>query len=259
MRPRIGITRSTNRCGDRDVEAVERAYVAAVSNAGGLPFVLPVLDPADAQDVVDGLGGLLLAGGGDVDPACYGEATGPEVAGVDAGRDAYELALVRSARQRRVPVLGVCRGLQIANVAHGGSLIQHLPFVTSAEHRDDARSHEAVHPVVVEPGTPFAALVGAPLVDVNSLHHQAVDRVGVGLSVVARGLDGTIEALASDDAGFVGVQWHPELLADMPVSGRLFEWLVDAAASEATRPVRARRARRRPHAAEVSPLAGAVA
>jgi putative glutamine amidotransferase len=231
MRPRIGITCSSKIRDGRDLAALEKAYVSGVSRAGGLPFVLPILTPADALDVVDSLDGLLIAGGGDIDPVLYGAATAPETHGVDRHRDLYELALLHAANDRSLPVLGVCRGLQVINVALGGTLVQHIPNLTGVNHRDDARARKAVHPITVEPGTFLASVLGTTSVKVNSLHHQAVDDLGRGLAVAARAKEGTVEAVVSTDHDrLVGVQWHPELLGDTRASKALFRWLVESAA-----------------------------
>ncbi|HEY0396970.1 MAG TPA: gamma-glutamyl-gamma-aminobutyrate hydrolase family protein, partial [Acidimicrobiia bacterium] len=134
MKPRIGLTTTPAAVDDRRVEQVNQAYVDAVVRAGGLPFVLPVLDPDDAEAALLALDGLLLTGGGDVEPSLYGALPVPEVYGLDPGRDASEMALVRAAARAGLPVLGICRGSQVLNVALGGSLVQHVPAVTGVDH-----------------------------------------------------------------------------------------------------------------------------
>ena len=209
-------------------------YVDAVVRAGGLPFVLPVLEPGDAEPALLALDGLLLTGGGDVDPVRYGEAPVPEVYGVDPGRDAFEAALVVAAARAGLPLLGICRGTQILNVTLGGTLHQHVPAVTGRNHCLRDRSSELVHEVRITPGTLLAGTAGAPAIGVNSLHHQAVDRVGAGLRAVAWSDDGIIEGVESDGIGrFLGVQWHPELLGGHDAHERLFAWLVTEAANPA--------------------------
>lgn len=170
--------------------------------------------------------GLLLMGGSDVNPGRYGEAPHPEAGAPDNTRDELECALIEDALERDVPVFAICRGVQILNVQHGGTIIQHLE--TAERHR--VKSHDpglAVHPVEVTPGTRLAAIVGDPSrLDVNSRHHQAIAKVGGGLRVVARDPgDGTIEAIERDDKRFVvGVQWHPEDQACRDArAARLFE------------------------------------
>ena len=226
LSPLIGITTCTHDAGG-PVESVHRVYVDAVVAAGGTPVVLPILAPADAPGMLDRLDGLLLSGGADVEPAAYGADAHPAVYGVDPARDAWELALARAAT---VPVLGICRGSQVLNVAAGGTLVQHLADVTAETHRDADRSGELVHDVRVVPGSRLHAVVGGLGVGVNTLHHQAVDSVGAGLVVSATAPDGTIEAVEGAGERLVlGVQWHPELLPGHEEHASLFAWLVSAA------------------------------
>ena len=152
--------------------------------AGGLPFIVPTLDPSDATAVVAELDGLVLSGGGDLDPSTYGGISGPGLFGVDAERDQWELALVAAADDLGIPVLGICRGLQTLNVAAGGTLIPHLPDCTDQAHRVVERDREPVHSVSVVDGSVLHGMTG-PSCGVNSLHHQAADRVGSGLRAVA--------------------------------------------------------------------------
>ena len=229
MLPRIGLTTSPSVLEGRSVEAVDRPYVSAVVEAGGLPVVLPVLDPSQAPAAVAGIDALLLTGGGDVDPAWYGSLPSPDLGKVDAARDGWEIALVRAAAARGLPVLGICRGAQLLNVAMGGTLEQHLPDVTDLRHCVDERCAEAVHDVHIGARSGLGAVVGTEVLGVNSLHHQAVADVGEGLVAVAWAEDGTVEAVEAaggdDNARMLGVQWHPELLTAMPGHGALFRWL----------------------------------
>jgi putative glutamine amidotransferase len=203
--------------------------VDAVVRAGGLPLILPTLAPADAGEVLDGLDGLVLTGGGDVASWLYRQDPAPEAYDVDAARDAWELALVASAGQ--LPVLGVCRGAQLLNVAAGGSLIQHLPRVTEQNHRQRAHDREPVHDVDIDPASALASIIGPRRLGVNTIHHQAIDRVGEGYRPVAWAADGTVEAIErSDGAPVVAVQWHPELLIDLAPHGQVFLWLTRGAA-----------------------------
>lgn len=234
MRPRIGVTSAPSLRDQRRVEHVDRAYTEAVLAGGALPCVLPVLDGGDADEALARLDGLLLTGGGDVTAAYYGQDPSPEAYGSDYARDRWELALVAAARASGVPILGVCRGAQVLNVAAGGTLTQHLPVVTEESHREYERDGETVHPVQVDPAGLLATITGERAFGVNSLHHQAVARVGPSLRPVAWSPDGVIEALESVDGGPVlGVQWHPELLVHQPAHPahlRLFAWLAQAAA-----------------------------
>jgi putative glutamine amidotransferase len=230
MAVRIGITATSSVFDGRPVEELTRAYVSSVVRAGGLPMMLPVLDPDLAPSMVEGIDGLLLSGGGDIEPIRYGAPAAPEVDGVDRARDGWELALVAAAIERGVPVLGICRGAQILNVAAGGTLVQHLPDHTDQVHRDRERFGEIVHGVRIARGSRLARAMGRARAGVNTLHHQAVDQVGLGLEAVAWGPDGFVEAVEGvAHARILGVQWHPELLADVPGHPELFRWLVDEA------------------------------
>jgi putative glutamine amidotransferase len=226
---RIGITAHAAVEGDRDVASINEVYVDAVVCAGALPLVLPILDPAWAEAALDGIDGLLLSGGGDVEPARYGAVAVPEVGGVDPRRDAWELALARAAMARDVPILGVCRGSQLLNVACGGTLVQHLGDTTDQLHRDDPRSHEVAHAVAVAPDSVLARVLGTGRIGVNTLHHQAVADVAPGLRAVAWADDGTIEAVEGVHHRVLSVQWHPELLAGLVGHAALFDWLVATA------------------------------
>lgn len=229
MTLRIGVAANQALLNLLPVHAVNRVYVTAVRAAGAIPFIVPTLDPSDALAVVAELDGLVLSGGGDLDPTTYGATPGPELAGVDLDRDRWELALVAAAEDLGVPVLGICRGLQTLNVAHGGTLVPHLPDRSDQAHRVLERDCEPVHPVIVERTSLLHGLTG-PSFGVNSLHHQAADTVGSGLRAVGLAPDGVIEALEDTRWGrTLAVQWHPELLAGRPEHDALWTWLVDAA------------------------------
>ena len=238
MSPRIGLSTAPRTRDDTTRETLDRRYVTAVVGGGGFPLLLPVLDPTAADDAVDALDGLLLVGGGDVDPSYYGAEPAPETALVDSFRDRWELALVAAARARAIPILGICRGAQILAVAHGGRLIQHVPAMSALPHRVLEREDEAVHEVAVEAGSMLAELSGpgaAGVLGVNSLHHQGVDDPGT-LRVVGRSPDGLIEAVeAHGSERILGVQWHPELLTHLPAHAALFTWLAAQAAAVPTR------------------------
>jgi putative glutamine amidotransferase len=237
MKPRIGVTSCPTIREDRLVEEINRSYVRAVLRSGGLPLILPVLTPSDVDDVLEGLDGILLTGGGDVDPGRYGQLAVAEVDGVDDERDDWELALAREVFIRDMPVLGICRGSQVLNVALGGTLVQHLPDVSSQSHHERHRFAEEIHRVDLVQGSRVALAMDRAQVGVNTLHHQAVKQVGAGLRVVGLGDDGIVEAIeAIDGTRAIGVQWHPELLTDLPGHRELFEWLVDEASSHFDRP-----------------------
>jgi putative glutamine amidotransferase len=182
-------------------------YVEALRAAGIEPVLIAPGDP-----IPDQFPGLLLMGGSDVDPALYGESRNSSTETSDDARDALEFALIQKALDRDLPLLAICRGLQILNVKHGGSLIQHLDSSDRHRVRTPDRGLPA-HPVVIDAGTQLAHIVGEPLtLEVNSRHHQAIARLGAGLRACAHDPnDGTIEAVERPDKRFVlGVQWHPE-------------------------------------------------
>ena len=192
------------------------SYTESLRAAGLRPYILPVLRAEDADGMLDGMSGLVLTGGEDVDPARYGSAPHPALGEVHAGRDAFEIALVLAARARRLPTLAICRGVQVVNVALGGSLVQDLPSErpSTTAHDGQADRADRAHEVRVIPGSRLAAAMGATSATINSMHHQAVARIGDGLAAVAHAPDGVIEGLEwkVDDWWMTGVQWHPEEL-----------------------------------------------
>jgi putative glutamine amidotransferase len=196
------------------------AYVRALEAAGLVPLVVPPLaDPSRAARVLAAVDGLVLSGGEDVDPARYGAARRPECGEPHAGRDATELALVEAARARRMPTLAICRGVQLLNVALGGTLVQDLPAERPSELRHEAGGDRdaRTHDVAVDPGTLLGTALGTTRLAVNSFHHQALDRVAPSLRAVARASDGVIEGVEGDEPSdwwVLGVQWHPEELVD---------------------------------------------
>ncbi|MFG3510435.1 gamma-glutamyl-gamma-aminobutyrate hydrolase family protein [Streptomyces sp. NPDC047821] len=229
-RPVIGIAGYRDRARwniwDTDATVVQQGYVAGVTRAGGRAVVLPP-DTVDG-DVMDRLDGLLLSGGADLDPALYGQDRHPAGDTPRADRDAGELLLLRAALARDLPVLGVCRGLQLLAVVHGGSLVQHLPDAVGHTGHCPREGVFGRHPVRLTPGSLAAAVYGTET-DVNSHHHQAVADPG-RLRVTGRADDGVVEAAEDPDKPFVlGVQWHPEVSCD----DALFEAFVEACARSA--------------------------
>lgn len=208
-------------------------YTQGVLSAGGNPVLLGLFDPESDADLVgqqlDMVDGLLLTGGMDVSPLAYGEQPRPELGRTVPIRDRNELALLAEARRRHLPVLAICRGIQVANVGAGGTLYQDLPTQLGEVLQHDQRNerHETTHAVEVADGSLLASIVGAGTLMVNSYHHQAVKDLGEGLTVVAKAPDGVIEAAElSDPQGdwFLAVQWHPEMsrTADQP-SQQIFD------------------------------------
>jgi len=231
MKPLIGLT-TCGRNGDGE-HHLPGDYADAVVRAGGAPVLIPPvgLEPAAWLDRCDG---VILSGGGDVDPAAYGGPAHETIAGVDPRRDRFEAALVQEIFRRRTPTLAICRGIQMLNVALGGTLIADLPSVVGLEVRHRLGPRQPIpHPVRIEPDSTLAAALGAEECVPMSSHHQAIDRLGPGLRVVARAPDGVIEAAESPEhPRLLAVQWHPEISApNDPVEQRLFEWLVQAAAT----------------------------
>ena len=228
MRPVIGITTYVTdaRFGDWEAESalVPSAYVNAVERAGGRPLLVPPSENGIGE-TLDALHGLIFSGGSDLDPGAYGQTPHPETKGVEPERDRGELALLHGALERDLPVLAVCRGSQVMNVALGGDLVQRLPEVVGDEKHKHTAGEFADHDVDLEPGTRLADLLGerAP---VKSHHHQGFGRLGAGLREAARAEDGTLEAIEDPERRFaLGVLWHPEEAEDL----RLFEALVDEA------------------------------
>jgi putative glutamine amidotransferase len=213
------------------------AYCRSVALAGGAPVLIPLdLGQPAWRSIYRRLDGLLLPGGVDIAPARYGKAPHPKLGKVDESLDEAELVLARWALADGMPLLGVCRGIQLLNVVAGGSLYQDLPSQYPAALRhacappDYPRTHRA-HAVSVAPGSRLASILGAEEMLVNSRHHQAVKALAPGFAVTARAPDGVIEGIESEDGCFaVGIQWHPENLAeDDPQMLALFESLVRAA------------------------------
>lgn len=232
MRPLIGIS-SYGRAGERQTFSIPCEYVDVVRLAGGVPLVLPPVD-GEVPEGLDAIHALILPGGGDVDPAQYGGGHHDALYGISTERDRFEIALARAALERiELPVLCVCRGMQLLNVALGGDLVAHIPDVYGERVAHRAPHLRPVqHRVRIDPASRLAEILGTTELMVQSIHHQAVGRLGDGLRAVAWADDGVIEAVESEDHPFViAVQWHPELdaLSDgRPLS--LFTELVQRAA-----------------------------
>lgn len=232
--PRIGLSTYVEqvRWGAWDERAVvlTASYVESVAAAGGLPMLLPPILrgelAATAASAIASIDGLILTGGSDVDPARYGADPHEETDVPQAHRDDWEIALMQAALAVDLPLLAICRGVQLLNVARGGTLHQHLPEVLGEVTHRPVRGDYATVAVQVDAGSRLAAIVGDRS-DVPCHHHQAIDRLGAGVEVCARAEDGTVEAVELAGARFaLGVQWHPEESGEVA----LFSALVDAAA-----------------------------
>jgi putative glutamine amidotransferase len=208
-------------------------YLRGLEAAGALPMVMPPLGEDAIEPLLDRLDGICLSGGPDLDPAGYGAEPHPELGPIEPNLDRFELAVARRADARAMPILAICRGTQAINVVRGGTLHQHLPEIsTEIAHRQRTPGNQTSHPVEVVPGSRLAVALGGTeidVIDVNSFHHQALDRVGEGLEVSARAPDGTIEGVEDPRRPFlIGVQWHAETLVHRAYEAALFRNFVDA-------------------------------
>lgn len=244
QRPLIGVTTYLEQAqtGVWDVRAsfLPQTYLDAVTEAGGIPVLLAPQPCADGQarTVLERLDGLILSGGADVDPRLYGAEPHERTGAPREDRDAWEIALFEAARELAIPVLGICRGLQVINVALGGTLIQHLPDVVGSEAYQPGPAIYGSGEIDVDPDSRLASILGTERQSVPVYHHQGLDRVGEGARVTARTTDGVIQALELselEDAGCyaLAVQWHPE---EQRQDRRLFTSLVAAAAAHRDAP-----------------------
>jgi putative glutamine amidotransferase len=208
----------------RPAVVLPEPYIRGLSDAGALPVLLPPVGEAAAA-VVARLDAVVFTGGGDLGPSWYGGNSHPSIYGGNDDRDRTELAIIAAADEQNTPVLAICRGIQVLNVARGGTLHPHLPDVVGHERHGGGRGEYGRHHVVVTAGSRLASAVGVERLDVATHHHQAIDRLGRGLVVTATADDGTIEAVEDPTRFFVGVQWHPEVDDDLT----LFRALVKAA------------------------------
>lgn len=245
MRPTIGITTTNLKAlpgvpaGVPDSWVMSQRFIFAPTMAGGVPWLIPLLEhEEDLRAIYDRLDGILIPGGADVDPSMYGEARHEACETSDPPRDRVELQLIRWALEDGKPVLGICRGIQLINLAAGGTLYQDLAAQLEGSAKHDyfpVQGYERdalTHDVVIEEGSRLAEIFGAGLLRVNSMHHQAVKQLGDGLVVTARSADDdVIEGIEVPEHPFmVGVQWHPEALAVTDENTRvLFEQFIAAA------------------------------
>ncbi|MCI7730868.1 gamma-glutamyl-gamma-aminobutyrate hydrolase family protein [Enorma burkinafasonensis] len=245
-RPLILVTSSATEYLGEPALRLSENYADAVVMAGGLPVVTPLSDDLSIyDDLLDRADGLMLTGGSDIDPARYRDALSLDadelhagertVHEVTPGRDAIELYLLEGAERRGMPVLGICRGLQIMNIAHGGSLYHDLPAQHPADHGTLAITHDAYmdgrisHRISLEEGSLIARTVGTAELEVNSLHHQAIRDLAPGFACTARATDGVIEAIEDPSRPYMlGVQWHPEYFAATEPMALIFRSFVGA-------------------------------
>jgi putative glutamine amidotransferase len=228
-RPLVGITTYVTPARwsywDREAALIPADYVRAVERAGGRPLLVPPSEEG-IDETLDAVDALVFSGGADIDPDLYGQDPHPETKGVSPERDRGELALLEAALARDMPVLAICRGSQVLNIARGGDLVQHLPDVVGDEKHKHTPGTFADHDVILDEGTKLAGVLGGHS-PVKSHHHQGFGRLGDGLRVAAHAEDGTIEAVEATDRRFtVGVLWHPEAGEDE----KLFAELVREAA-----------------------------
>jgi putative glutamine amidotransferase len=238
-RPLIGITVYDSRnASGLPIAAAQTSYVNAIRQAGGLPLLVPnQLLQEEWTELYPRLGGILFTGGGDIRTSLFKGQDHPAVGEVDDERDTLELPLVRAAAKDGKPFLGICRGLQVTNVALGGTLYTHIadqhPGALPHDWHDGFPRDYLAHPVRVEEGSHLGAILGEPQLQVNSLHHQGIKHLAGALSAVAFAPDGMVEAVELPDHPFgVAVQWHPEWLTAQPAMRRLFSAFVEAASGD---------------------------
>lgn len=220
MKPVVAVSAPRRTDAGRERVALNSAYVAALERAGVIPLVVaPMLDPADAADIIEATAGLVLTGGEDVEPGRYRAAPHPRLGAIDPARDAMEIALIHAARARRRPLLAICRGIQVLNVALGGTLYQDLASERPGpvQHQDE----KGCHPIRIDAGSLLEQTLGTTTAAVNSRHHQAVRDLAPGLRASAWSEDGLIEALepAAASPWMLAVQWHPEDLTETALFG----------------------------------------
>ena len=228
--PIIGITVSKLLNKQRFYDRIPSAYSEAIIRAGGLPILIPVEFPiSNITKLLGQLDGLLLSGGGDVSSAFYNGESHPDIVGVCEERDQLEIELLKNALKANKPVLGICRGTQLINIALGGTLYAHIPgqFKTDIIHNTPEEKDRdcLVHEVELDPNSKIGRITGQNRITVNSFHHQAIRTVAPGLRVTARATDGLIEAVELPDEpfGVIGVQWHPEDLISIPSQFEIFK------------------------------------
>lgn len=231
MKPVIGINCDYEVKGKRPYSFLYRNYSEAIIAAGGVPVLLPVIrEKGDAELCVQRIDGLLLSGGDDIPPQRYGEERHEKTVCIHQDKDISDFALLQAAMQTKKPVLAICYGIQLINVALGGTLIQDIPSecITAIVHKD-LHNKQYTHPVTIKKESFLYKIVGTGTLEANSTHHQAIKSLGKGLLDTAHTPDGIIEAIEHEDYPFlVGVQWHPECLIDTPYHAALFKAFIHA-------------------------------
>jgi putative glutamine amidotransferase len=245
LRAHRGVTPTPEGEPPQEEMALGLKYLRAIEQAGGIPMVVPPLPIDCIEPLLTRVAGICLSGGPDLDPHAYGEPKHERIGPTWSELDAFELALARAADAHGLPILAVCRGTQVLNVARGGSLHQHLPDVVGATitHRQEELGNEPTHWVTISEQSRLRQILGARRRKVNSFHHQAIATLGEGLVVTSRASDGTIESIEASDREFVlGVQWHAECLIERPEQAALFAEFVAAARRHEASPTRLPRA-----------------
>jgi len=234
QKPLIGITTRNGRDANmHPITAIQHAYIKAITMSAGLPVLIPdILPDEDLSDLYSRLKGILFTGGGDVSLKYFNGSDHPRIGEVDEERDTTEMSLMRNAVNDGKPVLGICRGAQVMNVAMGGTLYTHIPDQLKGaldhDYPGDLRQ-VLVHPVNVDESANAAEIFGETFLNVNSLHHQGLKDIAPGLRAAGHAPDGLVEIVEVPDHPFaMAVQWHPEWLTDQPAMQRLFKSFVDA-------------------------------
>lgn len=236
MKKVIGITSSQSHDRPNKVLLLPKLYAQAVENAGGIPLLLPIID-RDKElmaEMLDRIDGLMLSGGVDVDPLLFGEEPHDKMGRIDPERDFFDLELAKMALDKDIPVLGICRGCQVLNIAAGGSIIQDIPSHYGQEkvhkHSQEAPRWYPTHSIKIMKETILEDIFGTNDLKINSFHHQSVKEAGPDFIISGRAKDGVVEAIESTRHKYaVGVQWHPELMwKKNPIFTKLFESLIKA-------------------------------